>query len=624
MSAADPAAAQPSPGERWVSFLRGYGPVNRIDGMYAETIRKMADAHQVEPLRFEHPEEQTLAAALRPSENRLTNIVLTGTAGDGKTTLCNELWEQMSGGDTSRVTGRNRENYRPLTVDTPAGPRTLHFIFEFSGFAPEQGQPWPPEKLDLLNRFAASICDPDPAEFFVVAANDGKLVHEWEGLPIDAPARRLGPIIEELLATGHSTGEGLEIRFLNLSRMATKEILVRALDSLLARDEWRCFAEERDDPAFGPDSPLKKNHQLLCTSAIRQKLEALAELCDANGLHVSIREILLLLVNALLGHATATDFVLRPDELRALASGNRAHEAMLYNNVFGGNLPDRRRDHFAVFRFLNGFRIGQETTNVHDGLIVFGPDDPSLTDDHQRILGSDELYGDNPEFERLRHEYLEAEEHRSDSEAFIGALLAERRRLFFRLAEDDPRFDPWRLTVFEAAGEYRSKLLAPLRAGEKVGASIIAQLVQGLNRIWTGMLVGELDRLYLSTGLDFSTARVSDIYLHEIPLQLGFHGNGITIDFDEDVSLPILRVAIERDHTVSLPLHLVRFEFLTRVANGALPSSFSKECYEDVIAFKTKVLSEFYRLNAGRPMQLSVLSANADGVLVPRQLGVTL
>ena len=174
---------KPSPGERWVSFLRSYGPVNRIDGMYAETIRKIADAHQVEPLRFEHPEEQTLAAALKPSENLLTNVVLTGTAGDGKTTLCNNLWEQLSGGDTSRITGRNRENYRALTVDTPHGPRTLHFIFEFSGFAPEQGQPWPIEKLDLLNRFAASICDPDPTEFFVVAANDGKLVHEWEGLP---------------------------------------------------------------------------------------------------------------------------------------------------------------------------------------------------------------------------------------------------------------------------------------------------------------------------------------------------------------------------------------------------------------------------------------------------------
>lgn len=624
MSAAESVTAKPTAGERWVSFLRGYGPVNRIDGMYAETIRRMADAHQVEPLRFEHPEEQGLAAALRPSDNRLTNIILTGTAGDGKTTLCNDLWEQLSGGDNSRISGRNRENYRSLTVQTPSGARILHFIFEFSGFAPEQGQPWPVEKLDLLNRLAASICDPHPTEFFIVAANDGKLVHEWEGLPEGTPARRLGPIIEELLATGHSSAEGLEIRFLNLSRMPTKEILTRALDSLIARDEWRCFVDEHHDPAFGPDSPLKKNHQLLCTPTIRGKLEALAELCDSNGLHVSIREILLLLVNALLGHAAATDFVMRPDELRALATGGRAHEAMFYNNVFGGNLPERRRDHFAVFRFLNGFRIGHETTNVLDGLIVFGPDDPSLTEDYNRVLRSDDLYGDNPDFERLRHEYLEAEENRSDSEAFLGALLAERRRLFFRLAENDPRFDPWRLTVFEAAGDYRTKVLAPLRAGEKVGAGMISLLVQGLNRIWTGMLVGELDRLYLSTGLDFSTARVSDIFLHDIPLQLGFHGNGIMIDFDYDLSLPILRVAIDRDHVVSFPLHLVRFEFLTRVAKGALPSSFSKECYEDVIAFKTKVLSEFYRLSANRPMQLSVLSASHDGVLVARQLGVTL
>lgn len=607
-----------------MSFLRGYGPVNRVDGMYAETIRKIADALQVEPLRFEHPEEQVLDACLRPSDNKLTNIVLTGTAGDGKTTLCNDLWQRISGGDTSRISGRNRENYRSLSVQTPSGARVLHFIFEFSGFAPEQGQPWPGEKLDLLNRLAASICDPDPTEFFIVAANDGKLVHEWEGLPEGTPARRLGPIIEELLATGHSVAEGLEIRFLNLSRMPTKEILRRALDSLIARDEWRCFVDEQDDPAFGPGSPLKKNYQLLCMPTIRAKLEALAELCDSNGLHVSIREVLLLLVNALLGHATATDFVMRPDELRALANGGRAHEAMFYNNVFGGNLPERRRDHFAVFRFLNGFRIGHETTNVLDGLIVFGPDDPSLLEDYNRVLRSDDLYGDNPDFERLRHEYLEAEENRSDSEAFIGALVAERRRLFFRLADDDARFDPWRLTVFEAAGDYRTKVLTPLRAGEKVGASMISLLVQGLNRIWTGMLVGELDRLYLSTGLDFSTARVSDIFLHDIPLQLGFHGNGIMIDFDDDLGLPIMRVAIDRDHVVSFPLHLVRFEFLTRVAKGALPSSFSKECYEDVIAFKTKVLSEFYRLSAGRPMQLSVLSASHDGVLVTRQLGVTL
>ncbi len=112
MSSEESITTKPTAGERWVSFLRGYGPVNRIDGMYAETIRRMADAHQIELLHFEHPEEQTLAAALRPSENLLTNIVLTGTAGDGKTTLCNDLWQHLSGATragsadaTGKITG---------------------------------------------------------------------------------------------------------------------------------------------------------------------------------------------------------------------------------------------------------------------------------------------------------------------------------------------------------------------------------------------------------------------------------------------------------------------------------------------------------------------------------------
>jgi hypothetical protein len=42
----------------------------------------------------------------------------------------------------------------------------------------------------------------------------------------------------------------------------------------------------------------------------------------------------------------------------------------------------------------------------------------------------------------------------------------------------------------------------------------------------------------------------------------------------------------------SWELNLVRFEFLSRVATeGALPASFSKECYEDVLAFKSRLLA---------------------------------
>jgi hypothetical protein len=38
---------------------------------------------------------------------------------------------------------------------------------------------------------------------------------------------------------------------------------------------------------------------------------------------------------------------------------------------------------------------------------------------------------------------------------------------------------------------------------------------------------------------------------------------------------------------------VLRYEFLTRVADGALPSSFSLECYEDVLSYKSQVLAAY-------------------------------
>lgn len=614
---------QPSPGERWVGFLRAYGPINRVEGMYAETLPAHARKFGFSPLKFEHPRLDTLFESLDPAAGRLTNVILTGTAGDGKTTLCHELWDRFGGGD-HRATGRNRDNYLPLDVDTPSGSRRLHFIFEFSGWCPEKGQPWPEDRLDLMNRFVRSVLEPDPVEFFIIAANDGRLVQAWDGLPEDAPAKSLAPTIEELLANERSRLEGHDLLFLNLSRMSTADILERALACLLGRPEWACLEDEADDPAFSAASPLTRNFRLLQDPAIRSRLSALADLMDSNGLHVPIREVLLLLVNGLLGWSNASAHVATIEDLRSLVEKGVAYEAALYGNLFGANLPERRRESFMVFRHLGGFRIGHETTNLLDNLLIFGIDDPNLRADHDAHLASDPFYGDNPEFERLRRLYLEAEDDRADgARDFLEILVNERRRLFFRLPEMDERLDPWKLSVFPSAGSYRRQVLEPLRAGRPVDAIILQRLVCGLNRIWTGMLAGELDRLFLSTGLDLSSAKVSDIYLYEVPLRRSPHGDEVSLA-DAD-GFPALRVSLGREGDgAAFRLHLVRYEFLIRVAQGALPSSFSKECNEDVLAFKSQVLSAFYGLVGENSGPLSILTSGPRGALGSRQLSITL
>lgn len=614
-------AVELSPGERWIAFLRSYGPVNKNDSMFAEMISAHARSLGVEPLAFEHPRRQTLLDLIDPKAGRLTNIVLTGTAGDGKTSLCHELWTRF-GGDDSRVSGARRDSYQALDVNTPDGVKRLHFIFEFSGWTPEPGQDWAPEKLELLDRFAQAVLRQGPGEeYFILAANDGKLVEVFDAAPEGSLARSLQASIEDLLATEQQALNGLDLAFINLSLMSTADLLDRALDCLLARPEWQCFTEEQTDPAFGPDSTLTRNFQLLSDPAMRERLRSLGELLDANGLHVPIREVLLLLSNALLGLRGAPDGLASPEDLRRAAQDGRLEDGPLYGNLFGANLSVRRREQFAVFRSLGAFRIGQETTNSLDSLIIFGAEDPRLQELHAQWLEADPFYGANPEFKRLRDNYLEGDEERADNgPAFLEALVGERRRLFFRLPEQAGQLDPWRLCVFQSAGVYRRKVIERLSSGGQVEAAIIRDLVCGLNRIWTGMLVREGDKLYLTTGLDLSNARISDVYLYEAPIQGSLHGDAVTIV--PKAGRPVLRVTLGGRRSVDFALTLIRFEFLTRVAQGALPGSFSKECNEDVLAFKSQVLSAYDALLEGRALPLSILSVGPTGALSPRPLSL--
>ncbi len=91
-----------------------------------------------------------------------------------------------------------------------------------------------------------------------------------------------------------------------------------------------------------------------------------------------------------------------------------------------------------------------------------------------------------------------------------------------------------------------------------------------------------------------------------------------------DDGIPVMRVFLGGPkHSVTFKLYLTRYEFLMRVAQGALPGSFSKECNDDVLAFKSQVLSQYYALVGDRPAPIAILSLTAEGTLHSRQLSVT-
>jgi uncharacterized protein YuzE len=73
------------------------------------------------------------------------------------------------------------------------------------------------------------------------------------------------------------------------------------------------------------------------------------------------------------------------------------------------------------------------------------------------------------------------------------------------------------------------------------------------------------------------------------------HGERVSIELDKDgkVNLVVSFSTKPEIQSVDFHLNLVRYEFLCRVGEGTLPSSFSRECYEDVLSFKTQLLRQF-------------------------------
>jgi hypothetical protein len=572
----------------WIKFLRQYGPIATNDNMYDEQIQRSARRSGTRPILFDHPYRDQVLSCFLPERN-LISVVLTGTAGDGKTHLCRQVWQQLGG---KEELWNSSDPHLSIAVTGAHGQATtVHLIRDLSAWAPQRGAEWEPEKEALLSRFCSAIYDGDRDEAFLIAANDGQLLESWRRLKRTDEVVKTWGTFETLLVEDRQELAGVWLRFFNLSRGSSADLFDRALGALLSHEGWEecksISAKETD--FFGPNCPIRRNYELLHTDLVRNRLRALFELCDYNRLHVPIRQILILLSNCLLGHPDAKDRLMRPDDVPKVIQAGTVAKASLYNNIFGGNLTETRREAITVFDYLNRFRIGHETSNRIDNILIFGYADETLRPSFDELLGTDRFYGADQSYYAAQRAYVEgAEEDEADSTTFLDLLTSQRRGLFFKIpVEQEVELKLWELTVFKFAGEYLSRLVHPLRTGLKVDRPILARLIKGLNRIFVGMLVGIDRELILATSLSFSNAKVSRLLEDRVSVlpRLGEKVELIWLD-----GAPTIVVQLSETIRCPLQLHLTRYEFLSRVAEGALPNSFSKECYEDLLAFKIQVL----------------------------------
>jgi hypothetical protein len=568
------------PTTAWIRFLRSYGPTPNNLNLFDEYVTGALSKAKVQPITLTSP--QLLKMQLRIDSGVQGSILIAGTAGDGKTYHCRSLWASLGG---SQQEWSSPAPVKKLTL--PDGRRAV-FVKDLSELNDEQSD-------DALGLFERSVLGNEKSEFVVIAANHGQILERLRDISIRQnrvhPLRK--PIQDSFLQSG-LVPENLAI--FDLSRASHRQSLEEVLLAVAGHSEWescqKCplHSGNRVCPIFENRERILGTHD---NKQFAHRLGDLVEVARLNGWHLPIRDLLALAANMILGHKDAREGLMACSDIARLQDTGIAEHGSIYGNVFGANLPRRRALDRPVFKALASFGIGDETSNGADGLLVYGADDSSLADAFRRLVGSDPVYGATPSYSSAQQCYLEGEEAarlETGAADFLGRLEAQRRRLFFTLPVTEIDYPFWEMTAFRFAGDYLDMTVA-LSERKPVNEVVRARIVRGLNRVMTGLLIENTDRIFVASSGGFTQSRISVLCDTEAPSRR-VGGTGMLIKLDSQTERPTLDVSLAQGSTdpVTFNLSPVRFEFLCRVAEGSLPGSFSNECLEDMLAFKAKLL----------------------------------
>lgn len=609
-------------GNPFVDFMRTYGPSPSSDSMYDEHVQSALEKYQVDPIELSAPLVKELGVLLTGPNP--TNVILTGTAGDGKTYHIRRVFFEYLGGSEDDWPGSD------LVIKySRHDGRVIRIIRDLSELPQEA-------KDSELGHITQCLTGEDKNTLYFLAANDGQLLEMWRMASKHCePTDSFGDVHDVLATMMQAESETdasgfLQVRMYNLSRMTKPSIIEEAIDRLLTHAMWDTGC--RDCPLSEQEGrcAIRINRQLLLGSTsnghgtqFRSRLRDLLELASANDQHIPVRQILTLVTNIVLGDSkNYDDPLLTCDRATKYALRHQYQYTNPYDNAIGENLTEDVRSRFVVFSTLETFGIGYETTNAFDDLLLHHR--PS--DVIEALESVDATYG-VAIFQALRNSYVNGLSGRMPLRDFSRALVSQRRRLFFQLPSPHDKLhnSHWKLTVFHQGGHYLD-----YRTAVKNGDSHTVidrterQLIKGLNRTLTGLMTEETEKLWLASMVgksDDPTGRISVTpEIDRTPRRGIVH---LDVSYNNRRNWPELNLAFlypveGLKDVVGFEIRPQIFEYLLRVADGSLPSSFSRQCHQEVKHFAVILRQFLQHISPSNRLTLEsvrVLSLDADALI---------
>ena len=454
------------------------------------------------------------------------SIIITGNAGDGKTRICRNVFEELS---SKQFEQWPKDGIEEIKLD---GFR-IRIIKDLSELRDDV-------ILEELLNLQNALNDGSKKIYYLIAANEGKLTHFLLKNQI------LSSLRDEVIPQ-FSKNEKLnsKLEIFNLLHSSSSIYAKKIVDEWNKKDNWSIC----DSCAAKSFCVINSNYQALSSKTTAVRLNRIYRSLDGNQGHMTMRELLIHLAYTYTGSLHCLNIHnATPSELQEQS------RKPYYENFFGHNLPNEVFEEISGIQEMRAFDPGHISDSAIDDFILNGDlESNDLSQMHKTLFG----YNIDMEYGYFYQELREYRlNYRSDEDA--GKKLASkwlprlRRKYYFEFSEKDSieKLVPYR---------YRKLFLDILKSAKNLDLEIKKELVDGLNVYFSKKMVySPSNALYVTSEnlFIYEVINFSEVKF-EIPLD--------NPNVDQKNSYFLLKI-----HNKELKINLLTFEYLIRLANGGL------------------------------------------------------
>lgn len=462
--------------------------------------------------------------------NTPRSIIITGNAGDGKTRICRNVYDQLvdepfEGWPESGIEEITYKDYKIRIIKDLSELRDEVIVSE-------------------LKRMQTSLYDVDQKLYFLIAANEGKLTHTLIKYPELKDLKN--HVIPQFMSPNKELKETEQVKVYNLLYASSSVYAEKIIKEWNKEEHWdicgTCSSRHK--------CIVYDNHKALSDKVAPKRMMRMYKSLDMNGKHMTMRELLIHLAYTQTGGMTCRNI----HEASKSEAINELAKKSYYENFFGNNLRPE------IFEEINGI---QEFKSLDPGYIS-----DSLIDDY--ILNGDlsnhektkeshsALFKDGIDVENGAY-YEEVKMYRSNinGDNVNGVELMNKwfprlRRKYYFEFKDNKKVEqliPYR---------HRHEFIGILHKG-KIEHSTKIKLVDGLNTFFAKRMVySPSHQLYVAS---------DSLLVHQIIGidQIDFAIQEKNEDIDQTSTLLYLKIK-----DVELEINLVTFEYLMRLSNGGM------------------------------------------------------